>query len=85
MPKESFVITINRKRSPQISYIHLPSMSFVEFISDIGGAMGLWFGFSILASITNIFPFFKLFFRGRKTTIQTEDKMFVKPSGKRHK
>jgi hypothetical protein len=44
-------LTIRRSNIPQPYYIHIPSVTFIEYISSIGGLISLWFGFSFWTSI----------------------------------
>ena len=50
---------INSKQIPDIYIKHIPETTFISFISNFGGLLGMWLGISVIMIFENIFNLFK--------------------------
>ena len=53
------MIHINHKQIPDIYIKHIPETTFISFISNFGGLLGMWLGISVILIFENIFKFSK--------------------------
>ena len=51
--------TIQHNQLPDVLVRHMPEMSFISFVSNFGGLLGMWLGLSVLIIFDNIFSFTK--------------------------
>ena len=47
--EKSLIITLTHSRVPDVSITHSPQISFISFICNFGGLLGMWLGLSILS------------------------------------
>jgi hypothetical protein len=45
------ILMISHSNIPEPYYIHIPLITFIEYISCIGGLISLWFGLSLWTSV----------------------------------
>ena len=55
----AFDIAIQHNRLPDVLVRHMPEMTFIAFVSNFGGLLGMWLGMSALIIFDNILSFTK--------------------------
>jgi len=52
--QRSVTISLKHSRLPDVLVRHLPEITFISFISNFGGLLGLWLGFSVFSILTDL-------------------------------
>ena len=56
-------ITVEHNRLPDVFIRHMPETTFISFVSNFGGLLGMWLGISILSLFDTSYAMFTEFFK----------------------
>ena len=75
---ETYIFISKNMAMPDITIKHIPDISFISFICNFGGLLGMWLGLSFIKVLTTIKDFLIIIskFRNNKTNVTIYDRNF---------
>ena len=74
-------VIIRHKQIPDIYIKHIPETTFISFISNFGGLLGMWLGISVIMIFENIFQLIKPlsahFLKPKPTNLFIQNNLFL--------
>ena len=74
------VITIQHNRLPDLFISYVPETTFITFIGNFGGLLGMWLGISVITIFDDVFNLFKNLLMTIKSSHAKKKKLFVQPN-----
>ena len=71
------VITIQHNRLPDLFISYVPETTFITFIGNFGGLLGMWLGISVITIFHDVFNLFKNLLMTIKSSHAKKKKLFV--------
>ena len=71
------VITIQHNRLPDLFVSYIPETTFVSFVGNFGGLLGMWLGISVISIFDDVFNLFNNLLTTIKRSRAKKKKLFV--------
>ena len=74
------VITIQHNRLPDLFVSYIPETTFVSFIGNFGGLLGMWLGISFMAIFDDIYKLSNKLIRIIAKSHENRNRLFIRPN-----
>ena len=79
--RQTFVY-IQHNHIPDVYLVHLPETTFISFISNFGGLLGMWLGVSVIVIFDNFISIFKIIqkYFSKPSNVIIHQPLFINPN-----